>query len=106
MLSKSTACLATANADTYHPTYYTAVIWPEHDHWSGHGTVQSLKTEAVNHKHKLFAILYPNRDLIYYNQSGQYRFCSIKPFENFADTGRTYLLGLDITDEPNPRIRK
>ncbi len=41
-----------------------------------------------------------------YNQNGQYRFCSIKPFENFADTGHTYLLHLGVTDEPNPRIRK
>lgn len=105
-LSKSTACLVTANAEACDPTYYTAVIWPEHDRWSGHGTVQTLKTAEVDGKLKLFAILCPNRALIYYNQSGQYRFCSIKPFENFADTGRTYLLGLGITDEPNPRIRK
>ncbi|MGL6286624.1 GPO family capsid scaffolding protein [Aeromonas hydrophila] len=48
----------------------------------------------------------PNRDLIDYNQSGQYQFYSIDPFENFADTGRTYLLGLGVTDEPNPRINK
>ncbi|WP_429076308.1 GPO family capsid scaffolding protein [Aeromonas hydrophila] len=51
-------------------------------------------------------MLSPNRDLIYYNQNGQYRFCSIEPFENFADTGRTYLLGLGVTNGPNPRIRK
>ncbi|WP_333563314.1 MULTISPECIES: GPO family capsid scaffolding protein [Aeromonas] len=68
--------------------------------------VQPLKTEEVDDKLKLFAILSPNRDLIYYNQNGQYRFCSIEPFENFADTGRTYLLGLGVTNGPNPRIRK
>ncbi|MDX7900133.1 GPO family capsid scaffolding protein [Aeromonas media] len=87
-------------AETYDPTYYTAVIWPDHDRWSSYGTVQALKTEEVNGKLKLFAILYPNRDLIYWNQSGQYQFCSIEPFENFADLGRTYLLGLGVTDEP------
>ncbi|MDH0349135.1 GPO family capsid scaffolding protein, partial [Aeromonas dhakensis] len=81
-------------------TYYTAVIWPEHDRWSSYGTVQALKTEEVDGKLKLFAILCPNRDLIYYNQNGQYQFCSIEPFENFADLGRTYLLGLGVTDEP------
>uniref|UniRef100_UPI002159EDBE GPO family capsid scaffolding protein n=1 Tax=Aeromonas sp. HMWF015 TaxID=2056851 RepID=UPI002159EDBE len=75
-------------------------IWPEHDRWSSYGTVQALKTEEVDGKLKLFAILCPNRDLIYYNQNGQYQFCSIEPFENFADLGRTYLLGLGVTDEP------
>ncbi len=87
-------------AETYDPTYYTAVIWPDHDRWSSYGTVQALKTEEVDGKLKLFAILCPNRDLIYYNQSGQYQFCSIEPFENFADLGRTYLLGLGVTDQP------
>ncbi|MFR9704961.1 GPO family capsid scaffolding protein [Aeromonas sanarellii] len=87
-------------AETYDPTYYTAVIWPEHDRWSSYGTVQALKTEEVDGKFKLFAILCPNRDLIYWNQSGQYQFCSIEPFENFADLGRTYLLGLGVTDQP------
>ncbi|MGL6535674.1 GPO family capsid scaffolding protein [Aeromonas hydrophila] len=54
----------------------------------------------------MYPIPYPNRDLIDYNQSGQYQFYSIDPFENFADTGRTYLLGLGVTDEPNPQMRK
>ena len=87
-------------AETYDPTYYTAVIWPDHDRWSSYGTVQALKTEEVDGKFKLFAILCPNRDLIYWNQSGQYQFCSIEPVENFADLGRTYLLGLGVTDQP------
>ncbi|WP_420866540.1 GPO family capsid scaffolding protein [Aeromonas bestiarum] len=106
MLSKSTAYLATANSETNDPTYYTAVIWPEHDRWSGHGTVQALKTEEVDDKLKLFATLCPNRDLIYWNQSGQYQFCSIEPLEQFAYLGYTYLLGLGVTNGPNPRIRK
>lgn len=87
-------------AETYDPTYYTAVIWPEHDRWSSYGTVQALKTEEVDGKLKLFAVLCPNRDLIYWNQSGQYQFCSIEPFEQFADLGRTYLIGLGVTDQP------
>ncbi|MEV3817088.1 GPO family capsid scaffolding protein [Aeromonas salmonicida] len=87
-------------AETYDPDFYTALLWPEHDRWSNFGVVQALKTVEVDGKLKLFAILCPNRDLIYYNQSGQYQFCSIEPFENFADTGRTYLLGLGVTDEP------
>ncbi|MFB2823893.1 GPO family capsid scaffolding protein [Aeromonas veronii] len=87
-------------AETYDPTYYTAVIWPEHDRWSSYGTVQALKTEEVDGKLKLFAVLCPNRDLVYWNQSGQYQFCSIEPFEQFADLGRTYLIGLGVTDQP------
>ena len=74
-------------AETYDPTYYTAVIWPEHDRWSSYGTVQALKTEEVDGKIKLFAVLCPNRDLVYWNQNGQYQFCSIEPFEQFADLG-------------------
>ncbi|WP_256351953.1 GPO family capsid scaffolding protein [Aeromonas sp. sia0103] len=58
------------------------------------------KTEEVDGKLKLFAVLCPNRDLVYWNQSGQYQFCSIEPFEQFADLGRTYLIGLGVTDQP------
>ncbi|WP_406569349.1 GPO family capsid scaffolding protein [Aeromonas hydrophila] len=68
--------------------------------------MQALKTEEADGKYKLFAILCPSRDLIYDNQSGQYQFCSIEPIEQFADLGHTYLLGLGVTDKPNPRIRK
>ncbi|MFQ2225690.1 GPO family capsid scaffolding protein [Aeromonas hydrophila] len=68
--------------------------------------VLPLKTAEVNDQLKLFAILCPNRDLISYNQSGLYQFCSIEPIEQFTDLGHTYLLGLGVTDEPNPRIRK
>ncbi|WP_308416110.1 GPO family capsid scaffolding protein [Aeromonas hydrophila] len=68
--------------------------------------MQALKTAEVNDKLKPFAILCPNRDLISYNQSGRYQFCSIEPIEQFAYLGHTYLLGLGITDEPNPRIKE
>lgn len=87
-------------AETYDPDFYTALLWPNHDRWSNFGVVQALKIEEVDGKLKLYAILCPNRDLIYYNQNGQYQFCSIEPFENFADTGRTYLYGLGVTDKP------
>ncbi|WP_429142207.1 hypothetical protein [Aeromonas hydrophila] len=54
--------------------------------------MQALKTEEVNDQHKPFAILCPNRDLIYWNHNGQYRLCSIEPIEQFVDTGHIYLL--------------
>lgn len=68
--------------------------------------MQALKTEEVDGKLKLFAILCPNRDLIYWDHNGQYRLCFIEPIEQFTDLGHAYLLGLGVTDEPNPRIRK
>lgn len=95
------AAWLTDMAETYDPAYYTALIWPEHDRWANFGYVQELKTEEVDGKLKLFAILSPSSDLIYYNQQrNQYRFCSIEPQEQFADLGRTYLRGLGVTDEP------
>ncbi|MGE6294221.1 GPO family capsid scaffolding protein [Aeromonas media] len=95
-----TSAWLTDMAETYDPEYYTALIWPEHDRWANFGYVQELKTDVVDGKLKLFAILSPTRDLVYYNQVGQYQFCSIEPQEQFADLGRTYLRGLGVTDQP------
>lgn len=87
-------------AETYDPDFYCAVIWPEHDRGSAMGTVEATKAEEVNGKLKLYAVIRPTRDLIYNNQLGQKQFCSIEPEDNFAGTGRTYLGGLGVTDEP------
>ncbi len=87
-------------AETYDPDRYTAVIWPDHDTWQAMGTVEELKAEEVDGKMKLFAVLRPTRDLIYYNQIGQYQFCSIEPLEQFAGGDKTYLGGLGVTDRP------
>lgn len=87
-------------AETYDPDRYTAVIWPNHEKWQAMGTVEELKAEEVDGKMKLFAVLRPTRDLIYYNQIGQYQFCSIEPLEQFAGGDKTYLGGLGVTDRP------
>jgi len=87
-------------AESYDPEFYCALIWPDHSRWTNMGSVEDLKVEDVDGKAKLFAILRPTRDLIYYNQNGQYQFCSIEPFEKFAGGDKTYLLGLGITDTP------
>ena len=87
-------------ADTYDPDFYCAVIWPEHERWSAMGTVEAAKAEEVDGKLKLYAVIRPTRDLIYNNQLGQKQFCSIEPEDNFAGTGRTYLGGLGVTDQP------
>lgn len=88
-------------AETYDPEFYCAQLWPEHIHYGENaGHVQALKTDTVDGKLTLFAILSPTRDLIYQNTRGQKKFCSIEPWENFANTGKTYLFGLGVTDIP------
>lgn len=88
-------------AETYDPEFYCAQLWPDHMHFGENaGHVQALKTDTVDGKMTLFAILSPTRDLIYQNTRGQKKFCSIEPWENFANTGKTYLFGLGVTDIP------
>ncbi|WP_429134260.1 GPO family capsid scaffolding protein [Aeromonas hydrophila] len=88
-------------AEQYDPDLYTAVIWPEHDRGINFGTVRALKAEEEEGgKLKLFAILEPNRIFTAHNHDGQYQFCSIEPEGDFADTGKTYLLGIGVTDRP------
>jgi len=93
-------------ADSYNPQTYTALIWPRHDTledraWSyNYGEVNALKAERVDGVLKLFAQLMPNDWLISTNESGQKLFTSIEVVENFAGTGKFYLIGLAVTDIP------
>ena len=87
-------------AASYDPDFYTASLWPDHQRYYAMGHVAELKAEEKDGKLKLYAVLCPTRDLVYYNQVGQYQFCSIEPVEKFADTGKTYLFGLGVTDTP------
>ena len=87
-------------AESYDPEFYSASMWPDHQRYYAMGDVLALKAEEVDGKMKLFAQLSPTRDLIYYNQAGQYKFCSIEPVEDFAGDGKTYLFGLGVTDTP------
>lgn len=96
-----TAQWITDMAETYDPEFYCAQLWPEHIHYAENmGHVQALKSDTVDGKMTLFAVLSPTRDLIYSNSRGQMKFCSIEPWENFAGTGKTYLFGLGVTDLP------
>lgn len=95
------------SAETYNPQTYTALIWPRHDEsfevrsWSyNYGEVFGLKTERVDGVLKLFAQLMPNDWLISTNEMGQKLFTSIEVAENFAGTGKCYLIGLAVTDIP------
>lgn len=89
-------------AENYDPALYTATIWYEHIRYFGSlGTVAALKAEDVDGgKVALFAQLQPNDTLLRLNKDGQKLFASVEIQPNFADTGKAYLSGMAVTDEP------
>ncbi|MBB61149.1 GPO family capsid scaffolding protein [Stutzerimonas balearica] len=89
-------------AEAYNPALYTATIWYEHIRYVGSfGTVTELKAEDLeNGKVALFAKLQPNDRLLALNKEAQKLFTSIEIQPEFADTGKAYLAGLAVTDEP------
>lgn len=89
-------------AETYDPATYTATIWYEHIRYMGSlGTVAALKAEDVEDgKVALFAQLKPNDRLLQLNKEAQKLFTSVEIQPNFADSGKAYLSGLAVTDEP------
>ncbi|MBK5530984.1 GPO family capsid scaffolding protein [Pseudomonas sp. TH08] len=93
-------------AETYTPAKYTAVIWCDHERWTGsHGTVFAVRLveegdDLEPGQIALEAQLKPNDRLLYLNDQGQKLFTSIEITPNFAGTGKAYLTGLAVTDEP------
>lgn len=89
-------------ANTYDPAIYTAVIWFEHIRYMGNfGSVAEVKAEDIEDgKVALFAKLAPNDRLLQLNKEAQKLFTSIEIQPEFADTGKPYLRGLAITDDP------
>ncbi|OFJ43017.1 capsid scaffolding protein [Pseudomonas koreensis] len=93
-------------AETYTPAKYTAVIWCDHERWPGsHGTVFAVRLveegdDLEPGQIALEAQLKPNDRLLYLNDQGQKLFTSIEITPNFAGTGKAYLTGLAVTDEP------
>ena len=93
-------------AETYAPSKYTAVIWAEHERWSGsHGTVFAVRLveegdDLEPGQIALEAQLKPNQKLLWLNDQGEKLFSSIEIWPNFAGTGKAYLTGLAVTDEP------
>lgn len=89
-------------AENYEPAFYTATIWYEHLRFIGSlGTVTELKAEDVDGgKVALFAKLQPNDRLLQMNKEAQKLFTSVEIQPNFSDTGKAYLRGLAVTDEP------
>ncbi|MHC8330197.1 GPO family capsid scaffolding protein [Pseudomonas sp. LB1P83] len=93
-------------AETYKPSLYTAVIWCDHERWPGsHGTVFAVRLveegdDLVPGQIALEAQLKPNNKLLWLNDQGEKLFSSIEITPNFANTGKAYLTGLAVTDEP------
>lgn len=89
-------------AASYNPATYTATIWYEHIRYFGSmGTVVEVKAEDLaGGKVALFAKLQPNDALLAMNKQGQKIFSSVEIQPNFADTGKAYLRGMAVTDEP------
>ncbi|ABZ75889.1 capsid scaffolding [Shewanella halifaxensis HAW-EB4] len=88
-------------AETYDPKTYGARIWPDHRRWYGAwGDVIEVKTEEHDGKLVLFGKLNPNSQFIMANENDQKVYTSIELDPNFAATGKAYLTGLGVTDEP------
>ncbi len=93
-------------AETYKPSTYTAVIWCDHERWPGsYGTVYAVRLveeadDLAPGQVALEAQLKPNDKLLWLNDQGEKLFSSIEITPNFANTGKAYLTGLAVTDEP------
>lgn len=92
-------------AASYDPDEYTALINYEHYNWAGNfGSVLELKAEEnKNGEMCLMAVLAPNKHMLALNADGQKVFTSMEIIPNFADTGKAYLSGLALTDQPASR---
>ncbi|NWB99073.1 GPO family capsid scaffolding protein [Pseudomonas gingeri] len=93
-------------AETYKASRYTAVIWCDHERWQGsHGTVYAVRLVEEGEDLEpgqiaLEAQLKPNDRLLFLNDQGQKLFTSIEITPNFSGSGKAYLTGLAVTDEP------
>ena len=93
-------------AETYKPSFYTAVIWCEHERWQGcFGTVFAVRLieegeDLEPGQVALEAQLKPNDRLLSLNDQGQKLFSSIEIYPNFRGKGKAYLTGMAVTDEP------
>lgn len=100
-------------ADTFDPRVYGCRINLEHlkgmlpdSPFKRYGDVVELKAEkidddsALNGKLALFAKISPSDDLVAMNKALQKVYTSMEIQPNFANTGKCYLVGLAVTDDP------
>lgn len=87
-------------AETYDPNFYVANLWPDGVRGRPLGSVHAVKLQEQGDQFKLLAELCPTLELIDLNTSGAHAFCAIEASENFAGTGKWYLSGVTVTDQP------
>lgn len=87
-------------ADTYDTSFYIANLWPEGVRARPLGYVDAVKVQEEGGQLKLLAVLCPTLELIDLNIHGTHGFCTIEASENFAGTGKWYLAGVTVTDQP------
>lgn len=87
-------------AETYDPNFYVANLWPDGVWGRPLGSVHAVKLQEQGDQFKLLAELCPTLELIDLNTSGAHAFCAIEASENFAGTGKWYLSGVTVTDQP------
>lgn len=90
--------------ELYNPELYTALIWPEHNHDEDPmGEVAEVMASADDSGvYHLYARLIPFMNLIEANRNNDLIFTSVEmtPDGNFRGTGKYYLEGLGVTNEP------
>ncbi len=93
-------------AETYKSSTYTAVIWVEHQRCNGaHGTVFAARLidddpSFGKGQVALEVQMKPNSRLLKLNSDGEKLFSSVEITPNFAGSGKAYMTGLAVTDEP------
>ncbi|MFJ5485682.1 GPO family capsid scaffolding protein [Pectobacterium actinidiae] len=100
-------------ADTFDPRVYGCRINLEHlkgllpdSPFRRYGDVVELKAETIDDdsalkgKLALFAKITPTEELIALNKASQKVYTSMEIQPNFANTGKAYLVGLAVTDDP------
>jgi len=97
---------------TYDPTVYTALINMEHikgytadSPFRRYGKVDKLEAAEITEgtlagKMALYAWISPTDDLVELNDKWQKLFTSMEVNPSFADSGKAYLVGLAVTDDP------
>ena len=95
--------MLTEAAETYDPDEYEAVISSDHLLWyyGNFGRVTELRTQSdKKDRVSLQAKIQPNKRLMEMNSQGQRLHTSMELTDDFANTGKSYLMGLAVTDEP------
>lgn len=94
-------------AATYNPNLYTGRVFVDHIRglsadsvFPACGDVLDVEARDENGGVALYATIEANDKLIKFNAADQKVFPSIEIIKNFANTGKSYLGGLGITDTP------